>query len=300
RCAALPEDLDIGVAEAVDGLELVADEEDLVARHQVDQLALQAVRVLELVHEDRAKAPARVVADLLVQLQKRAGVQLQVFEVKCRLAGLRLGVGGVKLTQDLLEENAGAGGDLVQSRLLERSQGLAEGGEALALLPADTEVREIEEVLGRGNRLEELQRVFDLRAPGEGLLGDAQRDLRSLAQLGDARNQRRYGLAGQLERPPGRPQAVADARERPAEAVRPVRGEEMHALGPARLDVAGERFREGLRAQDRRLALVEDPETGVEPGLERMRAQQPMAETVDRRDPATVEVAREIVALGLH
>src|SRR6185436_16005746 len=121
------------------------------------------------------------------------------------------------------------------------------------------------------------------RAPGEGLLGDAQRDFRSLAQLGDALNQRRDGLAAQLERPPGRPEAVVDAREHPAEAVRPVRGEEMHALGPARLDVAGERFREGLRAQNRRLALVEDTETGVEPSLERMRAQQPMAEAVDRR-----------------
>ena len=88
-------------------------------------------------------------------------MQLQVFEVKCRLAGLRLGVGRVELTQDLLEENAVAGGDLVQSRLLDRCQGLAEGGEALALLPADTEVREIEEVLGRRNRLEELQRVAD-------------------------------------------------------------------------------------------------------------------------------------------
>ena len=140
------------MAEAIDGLELVADEEDLVACHQVDQLALEAVRVLELVHEDRAEAPARVVADLLVQLQKGAGLQLQVFEVECRLASLRLGVGRVELTQDLLEERAVARGDLVQSRLLDRGQGLAEGGEALPLLPAHAEIGEIEEVLGRGER----------------------------------------------------------------------------------------------------------------------------------------------------
>ena len=43
--AALAEDLDVGVPEAVDRLELVADEEDLLLRaggEQVDQLALQA------------------------------------------------------------------------------------------------------------------------------------------------------------------------------------------------------------------------------------------------------------------
>ena len=288
------------MAEAIDGLELVADEEDLVACDQVDQLALEAVRVLELVHQDRAEAPARVVADLLVQLQKGAGLQLQVFEVECRLASLRLGVGRVELTQDLLEESAVARGDLVQSRLLDRGQGLAEGGEALPLLPAHAEIGEIEEVLGRGNGVEQLQGVLDLRAAGEGLLSDAQRDLRDLAQLGDACGERRDGLARERERPPGRAQAVMDAREHPAQPLRPVRGEEAHSLRPARLDVAGECLRECLRAQDRGLALVEHTEAWVEAGLERMRAQQAVAEAVDRRDPAAVEVACEIVALRLH
>ena len=46
------------MAEAVDRLELVANEEELRFRspQQVDDLGLEAVRVLELVHEDRAEA----------------------------------------------------------------------------------------------------------------------------------------------------------------------------------------------------------------------------------------------------
>ena len=59
RRAPLAEDAHVGVAEAVDRLELVADEEDLPSparRKQVDELALQRVRVLELVDHDRAEA----------------------------------------------------------------------------------------------------------------------------------------------------------------------------------------------------------------------------------------------------
>ena len=55
RCPALAEDLDVRVAETVDRLELVADEEDFLARDEIDQLALEPVGVLELVHEDRGK-----------------------------------------------------------------------------------------------------------------------------------------------------------------------------------------------------------------------------------------------------
>ena len=64
--APLLEDLDVGVPEAVDRLELVADEEEVVARDQVDQLALEAVRVLELVDADLAEAQLLALADRVV------------------------------------------------------------------------------------------------------------------------------------------------------------------------------------------------------------------------------------------
>ena len=61
--APLAKDLDVGVAEAVDGLELVADEEQLLARQRVDQLALEPVRVLELVDQHLPEPPALALAD---------------------------------------------------------------------------------------------------------------------------------------------------------------------------------------------------------------------------------------------
>ena len=73
--AALAEDLHVGVAEAVDRLELVADEEPLRVGpgQQVDQLALEPVRVLELVDHDRAEAQPLALAQRLVVAQQVAG-----------------------------------------------------------------------------------------------------------------------------------------------------------------------------------------------------------------------------------
>ena len=62
---ALAEDLQVGVAEAVDRLELVADGEDLGEigmRDEVDELALEPVRVLELVDHDHPEAELRLLA----------------------------------------------------------------------------------------------------------------------------------------------------------------------------------------------------------------------------------------------
>ena len=56
--AARAEDLDVGVAEAVDRLQLVADRAGVVARHELEQLELQRVRVLELVDHDPLEALA--------------------------------------------------------------------------------------------------------------------------------------------------------------------------------------------------------------------------------------------------
>ena len=66
RLAAVAEHRDVGMAEAVDRLELVADEEQLLGRagtQQVDEIGLEAVRVLELVDHDRAEAELLDLAD---------------------------------------------------------------------------------------------------------------------------------------------------------------------------------------------------------------------------------------------
>src|SRR4029434_7095503 len=85
-------DLDVGVPEAVDGLELVADEEQVIRGEEVDELALEAVRVLELVDENRAEAPALSLADRRLVAQQVPRGELEVLEVEGRLGRLSRGV----------------------------------------------------------------------------------------------------------------------------------------------------------------------------------------------------------------
>jgi hypothetical protein len=51
-----------------------------------------------------------------------------------------------------------------------------------------------------------------------------------------------------------------------------------------------QRLVEGLSGEDRRLRLVELAEARIEPGLERIGLQQPVAEAVNGRDPGAVEL----------
>ena len=64
-------DLDVGTPEPVDALELVADQEQVTAADQLDQLHLQAVRVLELVHHHLGEPLA--VAGCQLRLSNAAG-----------------------------------------------------------------------------------------------------------------------------------------------------------------------------------------------------------------------------------
>src|SRR5262249_6240375 len=148
RLAPLAEHLHVGMPEAVDRLELVADEEPLAARaaDQVDQLALQAVRVLELVDHHRAEAQLLALADRRVVAQEVACTQLQVLEVERRLAVLRLLVRGSECRQKLLQEVAVGGRELVERRLLDHPARLLV---ARGALPARAELAEIEQPLRR-------------------------------------------------------------------------------------------------------------------------------------------------------
>ena len=119
--AARAEDGDVGVAEAVDRLELVADREHLRPRpgDQVDELALEPVRVLELVHHHGAEPELLALADGVVVAEEVAREELEVLEVEGRLAPLRLGVRVRERVEQLLEELAVCRRQLVQRRLLD-------------------------------------------------------------------------------------------------------------------------------------------------------------------------------------
>ena len=106
RVTPVPEYGDVRMTEAVDRLELVTDEEHLLRRpgtDQIDQLRLEAVRVLELVDHDRSEPKLLHLANRLVVTKKIPRAQLQVLEVERRLAILGLGVGAREPGQELLE-----------------------------------------------------------------------------------------------------------------------------------------------------------------------------------------------------
>ena len=234
--APLAEDLDVRVPEAVDRLELVADEEDLgvLVREQVDELALEPVRVLELVDHDRAEAPALALADLGVVAQQLPGEQLQVLEVERRLAVLGLAVGAVVGEQELLQLLAVAGGERLERGLLDRRARLVELGRA--------EIGEIQQLLGPLRRVEVAQRRI-VAGRGDPQLLEPLLEPRLLGHFDP-----------QLE--PGRAQRLVHAGQHPPQPAAAVRGEQPQP----RLVVAAElleRRAERLAAEHAPLAVVD-------------------------------------------
>src|SRR5439155_5610206 len=183
----LPEDADVGMAEAVDGLELVADEEQLgrsrSGAEEIDELALEPVRVLELVDHDRAEAQPLAVADLGVVAKKVARRKLEVLEVERRLVLLRLSVGLGEAVEKLLQKVPVPGRQPVQRRLLDSLPRLLVDGPAIA---ADPKLGEVEEPVGPRVALEhDEERACALALPirGRRVFGQA---ASSRFQLGDA------------------------------------------------------------------------------------------------------------------
>src|SRR5439155_307330 len=196
------------MAEAIDRLELVADEETFVITRptgeEIDQLALQPVRVLELVDHDRTEAQLLSLSDRLVVPQKIARAQLQVLEVECGFAVLSLLIRGGEAGEQLLQQIAAG-----------RSERLVHAGEHAAHAARSVHV----------------------------------------------------------EQP------------KPRRVVRCAEGRKS----------GGER----LTTEDAPLALVEHAKPRVDTGCERMGAQQSVTEAVNRRDPRSVELAREVRASAL-
>ncbi len=119
------------------------------------------------------------------------------------------------------------------------------------------------------------------------------------AQLLDSRVQLGISRRLQLQLEPGRAQRLVDTGEHPPQPLPPVGGEQPQPLlVPAAAELL-ERLAEGLASQDAALAVVEHAEARVDPGCERVGLQEPVAEAVDRRDPGSVEISGEVVALEL-
>src|SRR5581483_1465293 len=296
--ASLPEDLDVGVAEAVDRLELVPDEEELRVRRaeQLDDLRLEPVRVLELVDEDRPEARLLALADLGPMPEQVARLELEILEVERRLARLRLRVLPGEGREQLLEECPVAGGGLVEPGLRDRRERVAVGGRAVA---ARLERREAHEPVRPGvplQQLEQRRRGPRLRL-GRARIGRER--ARRRAELLDPLRELGTRRDCEVELAARRAQRLVDGREHPPQARAPVRREQLEPLRVAAREELRERRAERLRAQDGGLRVVELPEARIETRGERIRLQQAVAEAVDRRDPGAVELAREILPAAL-
>ena len=223
--APLAEDPDVRVAEAVDRLELVADEEQLGAgpAQQVDEIALEAVRVLELVDHDRAEAERLALADRLVVAEQVARGELEVLEVERRLARLRLGVRGGEAVEQLLEEVAVARGRLVERRLLHQPARLLVRRGALAARAEAGQLHQPVRTRVALEQREQLLRVAALRVGRRGIGGE---EARRLAQLLHA--VRQLGTAADVEPqlPSRGAERLVDAGEHPPQPRRAVRREQ--------------------------------------------------------------------------
>ena len=123
--ATLAEHRDVGVAEPVDRLELVADDEQVTlgaGGEEVEELRLEAVRVLELVDHHRAEPLALALPDRGHVSQQVARTQLEVLEVERRLGVLRLGVRLCERHQQFLKQFTVPGGELFERRRHEASR----------------------------------------------------------------------------------------------------------------------------------------------------------------------------------
>src|SRR5262249_58902198 len=106
------------VPEAVDRLELVADRKELgqlCVRHEVDELALEAVRVLELVDHHHPEAQLQRLPRRRVVAEDVARGELEILEVDDRLATFGRGVLVREQLEELLEQVS-----IVSRELLER------------------------------------------------------------------------------------------------------------------------------------------------------------------------------------
>ena len=136
--ALLAKDLEVGVAEAVDRLVLVADHEHLGLRAAklLDQLELDAVGVLELVDHDVLEALAPDRRQRVARAQERERAQLEVEEVERRPLFLERLVAGVEALEQRFEGGAGrlCGGHVRGRKRIHQLLPLARGVKRLAHL----------------------------------------------------------------------------------------------------------------------------------------------------------------------
>ena len=208
-----------------------------------------------------------------------------------RVPLLRLCVRVREVAQELLEQLSIARRELLERRRHDRVAGLDERRRPR---PARLQVGQREEPLRQGRDSEQVEGrlgrpALELGRPE--VVDEARRRLAKLLRtLVEPGARRRL----EHERTSRRAERRVHADEHLPEPGRTVRREQAPAVGLVCRAEPLERGRERLGLHDHRLGLVQDAEGRVDPRRERMRAEQPPAEAVDRRDPGAVELEREL------
>ena len=282
---ACAEELDVGVAEAVDGLAGVAHEDALAVGpdERVQQPALQAVRVLELVHEHEIEALAHLVADV-GPLEQLAGALLEVVEVERELGLLARAVGLAVVR----EQGRDGRSDLV----LEAAARLElRGREQLAHLAGGLALRAREReqlAIARASRP-----AAPRCAPAGGGRWPPAGDRRRPAPRSPPAAASRSGASScgpvcaggsSGATAPGGAQARVEAADQCARAVDAVLAEQVEHDGVAVAALARDRVAEGRLGEHERLGLVQHAQLGRQPGLRGVLAQQARGQRVDRAD----------------
>ena len=266
------------MAEPVDALELIADEEELAAGDKVDQLALEPVRVLELVDEHVGEPLAVRLRQVGPGEQKVARAELEVGEVHQAARVLQVAVRRVEQHQQPLQLGQVGRGQVVAGGLLQIGQGVE-----VPLVGRDlarTIRGEVGQV-GSGVEVEQRRQGIGLLRPGKLRGGRLRCDARrgQVAALGRP----------QVEGAPGAPKARVGVEDHRAQAATAVGGEEIEpAVGPFRQEPL-EREVERLVQEHPRAHVVGDRKARIEAGLEGVSAEDAKAEAMDRRDPRGVD-----------
>src|SRR5215218_10874461 len=178
-------------------------------------------------------------------------------------------------------------------RLLDGEAGLFVGGGPLA---ARTMCLQVEQLVGprfAGDGIEQRPGARALEVGGGRVLRET---TRCKTELLEPLAERRPVAELEHEITAGGAQRLVDPRDHAPQAAGAVSSEQLDPHGVAVRAERAQCLVERLAGENRRLRFVELPEAGVEPCLERIGLQQPIAEAVDRRDPRAVELPGEVGA----
>ena len=239
------------------------------------------------------KRHASACAHVLVVAQQVARAELEVLEVERRLALLRRGVVARRTRRAAPAAGPGRGRPARRARPARRPGAPPRSVAARSPCARRSERSSSSSAFPRRSS----SRSARVAAPF----------CASVASVSSARHSRRVAqLLQQLcERPallelepqlaPGRAQRLVDAGEHPPQAARAVGREERAVRSGSRpAQSSSSAVSNASPCEHARLVVVEHAEARVEPGRERVRPQQAVAEAVDGRDPGAVELAGEV------